>query len=56
MIKSIIDNDLYKFSMGYGYMKLFPDAEGEFEFNNRNHSMKFDDIFVEQLKEEFNKM
>ena len=56
MIKSILDNDLYKFSMGYGYMKLFPDAEGEFEFNNRNHSMKFDDIFVEQLKEEFNKM
>ena len=56
MIKSILDNDLYKFSMGYGYMKLYPDAEGEFEFNNRNRLMKFEPFFVERLKEEFNKM
>lgn len=56
MIKSILDNDLYKFSMGYGYMKLYPDAEGEFEFNNRNHAMKFEDFFVQRLTEEFAKM
>ena len=43
MIKSILDNDLYKFSMGYAYMKLYPSAEGKFEFNDRNH-MKFSQL------------
>lgn len=51
MIKSILDNDLYKFSMGYAYMKLYPSAEGKFEFNDRNH-MKFGQWFVERLKTE----
>lgn len=31
-IKSILDNDLYKFSMGYAYMKMYPDAEGTFRY------------------------
>ena len=33
---SMLDNDLYKFSMSYAYMKLFPEAEGTFEFCDRN--------------------
>ena len=31
-IKSILDTDLYKFTTSYAYMKLYPDAEGTFEF------------------------
>lgn len=37
-IKSILDTDLYKFSVSYAYMKLFPDAIGTFEFVDRNGS------------------
>nr|DAL02929.1 MAG TPA: PncB-like protein [Crassvirales sp.] len=37
-IKSILDTDLYKFSVSYAYMKLFPDAIGTFEFVDRNES------------------
>ena len=55
MIKSILDNDLYKFSMGHAYMKMYPLAEGKFEFNDRNH-LKFDKWFVERLKIEFDKL
>ena len=55
MIASILDNDLYKFSMGYAYMKLYPDAEGKFEFNDRN-KLVFTDFMVERLKEEFAKL
>lgn len=33
--KSILDNDLYKFSMSYAYMKLYPLAEGTFTFTDR---------------------
>ena len=36
IIKSILDTDLYKLSMSYAYMKLYPEAEGEFEFCDRN--------------------
>ena len=32
---SILDNDLYKFSMGYAYMCKYPLAEGTFEFTDR---------------------
>lgn len=55
MIASILDTDLYKLSMSYSYMKLFPEAEGEFEFNDRNH-LVFDDTFVSMLQQEINKM
>ena len=55
MIASILDNDLYKFSMGYAYMKLYPQAEGRFEFNDRNHT-KFGPYILGQLKDEFNKL
>ena len=37
-IKSILDTDLYKFSVSYAYMRLFPDAVGTFEFVDRNKS------------------
>lgn len=48
-IKSILDTDLYKFTTSYSYMKLFPDAEGEFEFCDRDNTF-YSDEFVENLK------
>ena len=37
MIKSILDTDLYKFSVSYAYFKLYPLADGTFEFKDRNN-------------------
>ena len=36
MVYSILDTDLYKFTVSYAYMKLFPDAECTFTFKDRN--------------------
>ena len=38
IIQSILDTDLYKFTTGYAYSKLFPRAYGEFEFIDRDGS------------------
>ena len=35
-IFSILDNDLYKFSMSHAYMNLYPLAEGTFTFTDRS--------------------
>ncbi len=35
IIKSILDTDLYKFTTGYAYAKLFPRAYGRFQFVDR---------------------
>lgn len=51
-IKSICDTDLYKFTTSYAYMKLFPDAEGEFTFCDRDNT-EYTDEFLENLKLEF---
>ena len=48
-IKSILDNDLYKFSMGYAYMKMYPDAEGTFVFHDRNNT-KYCEFTVQLIK------
>ena len=52
IVKSILDTDLYKLSMSYVYATLFPEAEGEFTFIDRNN-LEFDEDFVDQLKQEF---
>ena len=49
VIKSILDTDLYKFTTSYAYMKLFPDAEGTFEFCDRDKTV-YDDKFLEMLR------
>ena len=36
MVKSILDTDIYKFSMSYCYFRLYPLSEGTFKFNDRN--------------------
>lgn len=56
MVKSLLDNDLYKFSMSYAYMKLYPEAEGTFAFTNRDKTRKFTPEFLQNLKMEIAKM
>jgi nicotinate phosphoribosyltransferase len=55
MIKSILDTDLYKFTVSYAYQKLYPDAEGTFIFNDRDHEV-FKADFVEFLNAEIAEM
>ena len=52
---SILDNDLYKFSTSYAYMKLYPEAEGTFSFTDRNKT-KINKEFVGQLRIELTKL
>ena len=51
IIRSKLENDLYKFSMSYFYMMKYPEAEGTFVFMDRNNS-KYSEKFVEALKDE----
>ena len=51
-VKSILDTDLYKFTTSYAYMKLFPDAEGTFEFCDRANTV-YDEKFIEMITMEF---
>lgn len=52
MIYSILDTDLYKFSMSNAYFQLYRDAEGTFTFNDRNNEV-YDEKFLEMLQLEF---
>ena len=47
-IKSILDTALYKFTTSYAYMKLFPEAEGTFEFVDRDNT-EYNESFIEDL-------
>ena len=49
MVYSILDNDLYKFTVSYAYMKKFPDAECTFTFKDRN-KVKRTPEFLEHFK------
>lgn len=51
-IRSILDTDLYKFTTSYAYMKLYPDAEGEFEFCDRENTV-YDEDFLNLIGTEF---
>lgn len=55
IIKSILDTDLYKFTTGYAYSKLFPRAYGEFEFVDRSNG-DYPDGFDKLVKQELDKM
>ena len=54
MIKSILDTDLYKFSTSYAYFKLYPNAEGVFEFTDRREE-SWEPELKDKLIEMFNK-
>lgn len=51
MIRSILDNDFYKFTMQNAVVKLFPWAETVYEFTDR-HQLDFPDDFVKQLQQQ----
>lgn len=55
IIKSVLDTDLYKFTTGYAYMKLFPRAWGRFEFVDRNDQV-YPAGFGEKLRQEIARM
>lgn len=52
MVKSILDTDLYKFTVSNAYFQLYPNAECTFTFNDRNKE-KYDKKFLEMLSLEF---
>jgi nicotinate phosphoribosyltransferase len=49
MIYSILDNDLYKFTMQMAVLELFPDAVAEYRFINRG-TQRFTESFVRELR------
>ncbi len=55
MIHSIIDNDLYKFTMQNAVIKIFPRAKVRFHFINRGNT-NFPEGFGEILRKEIAKM
>lgn len=55
IIQSLLDTDLYKFTTGYAYSKLFPRAYGEFKFVARD-TPDYPEGFVEALRDEIGKM
>ena len=55
MITSILDSDLYKFSMQQAVLELYPDAEVTYKFINRG-TQRFGYKFLEALKNEIAKM
>jgi nicotinate phosphoribosyltransferase len=50
IIKSILDNDLYKFTMQNAVLEHFPDATVSYKFTNRDPSMKFNEETVDVIK------
>lgn len=51
IINSLLDNDLYTFSVCYAYLQKFPRAIGQYTFVDRNNSV-YPDGFAEKLKEQ----
>ena len=52
---SILDTDLYKFTVSYAYMKMFPDAECTFTYTDRN-KVKRTEQFLEKFKKALNSL
>ncbi|MDO5017296.1 MAG: nicotinate phosphoribosyltransferase [Porphyromonas sp.] len=55
IIKSILDTDLYKFSTGYAYAKLFPRARGRFAFVDRDDTV-YPEGFADRVRAEIDRM
>ncbi|WP_312356469.1 nicotinate phosphoribosyltransferase [Empedobacter sp.] len=55
IIKSIIDNDFYKFTMQFGVTKLYPDVMARYKFINRGEH-QFPVGFADELQKEINAM
>ena len=55
IIKSIIDNDFYKFTMQFGVTKLYPDVIARYKFINRGQH-QFPEGFADALQTEIDAM
>ncbi len=55
MIQSILDTDLYKFTMSSCYFLLYRSAQGTFRFDDRDKE-EYDERFLELLREGFEHM
>lgn len=55
VIRSMIENDLYKFSMSHYYQVNYPNAWGTFAFHDRNNT-EYTGEFVDLLKKEFKEL
>ena len=55
VIRSMIENDLYKFSMSHYYQVNYPNAWGTFAFHDRNNT-EYTEEFVDLLKKEFKEL
>ena len=49
LVNSILDTDLYLFSMSWAYIKLYPEAEGTLEFIDRSNTL-YTKEFINQLR------
>lgn len=56
LIKSILDNDMYKFNIQNFYIKNYCDAEAIFIFNNRDKTMKYTQTAFDELRHQVNLM
>ncbi len=52
IINSLLDNDLYTFSVCYAYLRKFPRALGQYTFVDRNNTV-YPKGFAEKLQEQF---
>ena len=56
IIKSILESDLYKFSMQLFVLQHYPESEATYSFNNRNKSMIFSPDAVAEIQSNVNSM
>lgn len=49
IITSLLDNDLYKFSMGQMFLHQFPDAVVEWTYKNRDPNCKFTQEMIDEI-------
>jgi len=56
IIRSILDSDLYKFSMQYFVIQHYNEAEVDYTFNNRDKSMVFNQTAVDEIKNQIKLM
>lgn len=55
IINSILDTDLYSFSIQYLYLQKFPRAKGTFKFKDRSNTV-YPEGFAEKVMSEVRKM
>ena len=56
MIDSILDNDLYKFTMQQAVVELYPNAQASYEFINRHPADRFNGEFLAELTRSLGEM